>query len=346
MPRTRRLTDPGSERATPARTVGAALAPPPPEEAPPPYPETARRLLDLVPGALRDDERAYYASTIEATIARDWGAHFESGAVLDEFFRCALLSRESVLAGRVPGYGPLRLRYAAELARDLADGVQRHDTAVVSAAGASATGTVTLHSTRVLRRRAVRVLRNLAGRRSELQARIKKAAHDGPRPDEHARSLATLAAEIDHLRRTVPARVAQDAGATEEFVRALHTTASTMMTARETAQGGRGTVASSYDELNTLDGRLVHELRQLVSAMRDARVHDRTIPSVRSRLLRRPAKKKGAATGAAAGKGTGTGAAAAGTGAGTGTGTGATASPASPATPGAPAASPSTPSAT
>jgi hypothetical protein len=44
--------------------------------------------------------------------------------------------------------------------------------------------------------------------------------------------------------------------------------------------------------MNLLDGRILHEIRLLVGAMTDARAGDKTIPFVRSLLLRKPKKKK------------------------------------------------------
>jgi hypothetical protein len=294
MSRTKRTTLPGNPRppANRAASRGNGPASPPDRPATPAYLELTRQLLARVPGELRADERAFYASSIDAADALTWGARVESGAVLDEFLRCANLAREAALAGRVPGYGPLRLRYAAELAVELATRLEDHDRALVSAAGASAAGATSLHATRALRRRALRVLKNLAGRRDDARSRIKTAASDTRRPDERARSLAALADEVERMMQHVPARVAADAGATPELAAALRVAGNAVLAARQEAQGERGGLASSYDELNTLDGRLLNELRLLLAALRDARVHDRSVPAVTSRLVHRPGRKK------------------------------------------------------
>ena len=54
--------------------------------------------------------------------------------------------------------------------------------------------------------------------------------------------------------------------------------------------------------MNLLDGRILHEVRLLVGAMKDARLGDKTIPFVRSLLLRKSHRKKAAKPTEAEGK--------------------------------------------
>ena len=74
----------------------------------------------------------------------------------------------------------------------------------------------------------------------------------------------------------------------------LRQNARAVLTTRSDAQGSRGAVYSIYDEMNVLDGRIVHEIRLLVGAMKDARIGDKSVPLVRSMLLRTTHRKKAA----------------------------------------------------
>ena len=95
-----------------------------------------------------------------------------------------------------------------------------------------------------------------------------------------------IAQELESVVARVPPRVAADAGATPELMSELRRNAKAVLSTRSQTQGSRGAVSSIYDEMNLLDGRILHEIRLLVGSMTDARITDKTIPFVRSRLLK------------------------------------------------------------
>jgi hypothetical protein len=258
----------------------------------PAYPKLVAALLAKVTTTLSDDERAFYATSIADDEALRVGVRYESAAVLDECLKMVPTSLPAILASRVAGYGPLRTRYLLELASDLAGKVVELDQSLVSAAGKSAASTTSLRGTRALRRQALRALKNLAGKRTEEQERLRRAGRGDERADERSRSLEALAAELEAVVAKVPPRVAEDAGATTELMKALRQNAQAVLAARGDAQGARGALGSIYDEMNVLDGKILHELRLLQGAMKDARETDKTVPLVRSTLLRKPSRAK------------------------------------------------------
>ena len=188
----------------------------------------------------------------------------------------------------------------------------------MEAAGAGTAKKSSLRDSRSLRSRAIRVLKSLAGRRPEEKARLAKASKDEEKADQRSRSLEALAQELKDAMAKVPALVAADAGATPELIDALLSASGSVLGTRGSAQEARTTVASLYDEMNLLDGRLHHELRLLVGAMKDARREDKTIPAVKSSLFR-SGNRKNAVEGSGGGGGGGTGGGGAG-GGGTGGG--------------------------
>jgi hypothetical protein len=258
----------------------------------PAYPTLVSNLLSKVAITLSPDERAFYATSVADADALRTGVRYESAAVLDECLQVGALSLPSILAGKVAGFGPLRARYLLELGQDLANKVAILDASRITAAGKSVAKTASLRGTRALRRRALRALRNLAGKRPEDQARVKRAGKGDEKADERSRSLEALATELSAVVAKVPPRVAEDAGVTPELMAALRQNAQAVLATRGEAHGARGAVGSIYDEMNLLDGKILHELRLLAGAMKDAREIDKTVPAVRCALLRKPSRGK------------------------------------------------------
>ncbi len=204
------------------------------------YPALVHDLLAQLPLMLAADERAYYEGSITEADALATGGRYESSGVLDDLLQLVSASLPHVVAGKVAGYGGLRLRYHVELGEALAAKVDRLDTSLVEAVGATAAKTTSLRGTRSLRRAAIRALQNLAGRREEEGERLSRARRDSEKPDERARSLEAIAQELETVVATVPPRVAADAGATPELMAELRQNAKAVLGTRSEAQGSRG----------------------------------------------------------------------------------------------------------
>jgi hypothetical protein len=153
---------------------------------------------------------------------------------------------------------------------------------------------------------AIRVLENLAGRRPEEKARLRNARQEqSEKADERALSLGALAKELTEQMAKVPPEVAADAGATQALVDGLGAASGSVLTTRGSANDARSAVASLYDSMNVLDGRLLHELRLLVGSMQDARKIDKSVPAVKSALLKSGKRKKDPPAGSGGGAGNG-----------------------------------------
>jgi len=276
------MSDDGTSNPVPASLEPAA------------YPALFEELLTRVSEPLAVEERAYYEARIGEETAQREGAEVESASVLDACLDACRSALPFVLEGRVGGYGPLRARYLLETALTLAGELAALDATVVRAAGAGAARKVSLRESRELRRAGLRALKNLAGRAPELRAQLQQLSEEKERPDERARSLEALAGLLEEITAGVPPRVAADAGATPELIAGLRACARAVLAAREKATGERGSIRSRYDVMNVLDGRLLNELKALAGAMRDARRSDRTVPSLRVKLLRSGKRKKAA----------------------------------------------------
>lgn len=259
----------------------------------PAYSVTIATLAAQIPAAVVVTPQgvAFYNNSIPEEQARKDGAGIESVAVLDDVLQVGAVAAGPVVAGKVGGYGPMRLRYFLDRAADLASKVTELDTSHVHASGTGTAKKVSLVATRALRDRATRVLKNLAGRREEEKSRLKKARKGTEKADERVRSLEALAKELAEQMAKVPPEVAADAGATTALVDDLLAASKGVLSSQSDAKGDRNAIAALYDEMNVLDGRLMHEIQLLVGAMRDARKLDKSVPAVQSDLFRSGKKK-------------------------------------------------------
>jgi hypothetical protein len=259
----------------------------------PAHPAIFDALLAEIPGKLDDDTRATYRSLADDAKALREGADVESSVVLRDLLRVVRAAQPHVIAGKVAGYGPLRLRYVVETGRALSQMLTDLDQARIDAAGKSEAREDSLDSTRTLRRRALRALKNLAGARPEEAARVRKAARThSSQPDERSRSLQAIADELEALAGKVSAQVAEDAGVTKAFLDNLRAQAKVVLDTRDGAGAARGGIFDHYQEMNLLDGRILQEMRFLVGAFRDARTADPKLPALRSSLLQRSSGKR------------------------------------------------------
>ncbi len=261
----------------------------------PAYTTAVAALAAQIPAAVvvPPEALSFYKSSIAAPDAIAVGARIESVTVLDEVIRVGAIGLASAVAAKLDGYGPIRARYFFDLAASLAAKVTELDGSQVEASGAGTAKATSLVTTRALRRRAIRVLKNLAGRRPEEKSRLKNARQEqSEKADERVRSLESLAKELTEQMTKVPAAVAADAGATQALVDGLLAASGNVLTTRGSAHDARSTVASLYDEMNELDGRLLHELRLFIGAMQDARKVDPSIPALKSALLKSGKRKK------------------------------------------------------
>jgi hypothetical protein len=255
------------------------------------YPARIDELLTSFKTPVTAASRTWLEKQISEASARADGARIASTTILDAVIEATHTAQESLLAGKVIGYGPLRHRYCLDLARLLADKVAHFDESIVGAAGASAEKISSLRESRDDRRGALRVLKNLTASDSAAKARLKKVRGRNERPDERAQSLQGISKELSAVTAGVPPELVQDAGVTHDLSNRLNGYAHAVVSTHDTAHEGRAAVAAQYDAMNVLDGRIRHELRALEGAMRDTRKSDKSVPELKIAVLRNGRKK-------------------------------------------------------
>lgn len=251
------------------------------------YPAELQSLIGQVPNvSVGPQAKNFFHGLIPDQSAQEEGSHIHSATVLDELLRIVPPALPFISAAKIPGYGPVRLKYLLDMGLELATHMHGHDQAMINAAGAGATKATSLKGSRTLRRTAIRVLKSLAGKDKIALARLDEAASENKeRPDERARGLDALANELEAALARTPAEVAADLGLTSNLIAELRQNAKAVLGARSSAKESRGDISSLYDRMNILDGRVLFELRALLGAMRDARKSDPAIPSIKAGRL-------------------------------------------------------------
>lgn len=242
--------------------------------------------------ALSTEERAWCESLLTVAEAHKLGMTYSPDTVLAEWTRCAGAVLSALVAGKLIGYGPLRFHFACDLATEVARRAATQSSDVSAATGARVATRTTLTESRVLRREARRVLKNLAGRDPERRAQLRRTSEAREKVNTRSKSLADLAAELKRVFKTVPARIAREAGATPEFVRALNAAARGVTHADQSRQRQNQKVQQAYPVLHVLKGRLLHELRAMLGSARDARVSDPTVPTARTAIFKKSVAAK------------------------------------------------------
>lgn len=242
---------------------------------------------------LKDEDRDYFRALRSEQESHQDGDSIHSSIVIDELTRILTIALPHITNAKIPGYGPVRAKYLLELGTELATHIQGHDQAMREAAGAGAGQHTNLKGSRNLRRAALRILKNLLGQEPTALTRIRKAAFEyQEKPDERARTLEALAAELEVAIQKVSPNIAADAGATPELIASLRLNAKAVMSARDLARKSQSDLATHYRIMNILDGRILFELRALLRAVRDARKIDATLPQIKSNRVLRLSKPK------------------------------------------------------
>ncbi len=228
--------------------------------------------------AVGERERAFYEAQVSDEAARRLGMRYSAATVVGEWLTVTATLIRSVLAGRVAGYGPLRLRYAAELAHELALKAAPLEEPEAPAAEPTPVSTKT-----ELTRKVARGLRNLGfDGVSAADERTARAT---------ARSLEQLAEAVQRARATVPADVLADAGLSAEVIETLFEAARVALEAHTTSTETRAQELSEAQREDVLIGRLVHETRTLLASARESRKGDAAVPQARSKVAGRAKKR-------------------------------------------------------
>lgn len=256
------------------------------------YAAVALRLVALFAVVLTERARAFLLGTLSVEKARALGMRASPSDVVDEFARCLVAYAPLIATRRLPGYGPLRARFGAELVRGVAAGIDRYEAQQVAVRGAAGERDGAMELTDAMRDAAVAGLRCLSGDDAALGERVRSVAEPASSVAGHLRSVESIAREVEQARENVPPELLDDAGLTAEVLDAMQSSTRGASRAREQSAEARQAQQRLRAELAEPCGRIYQELRTLLAAARAARKRDRTVPSVSSWLVTRPARTR------------------------------------------------------
>ena len=226
---------------------------------------------------LSEGARAFFVVALTDDAARRSGQRFTPRKLVAEWITVASTLAPWVLSGSVTGYGPVRFRYAAELAQQIA---ARAAQPIAEAPSAPAVVSAAPVDVAALERAVVQGLRNVG-------VQAKAAAVDASQP-EVSRSLEALAQAVELAQRTVPAEVLADAGLTAAVIEALSSAADHALGAHTEALTTREAARSFARGEDVMLGRLAREIRTLLASARTAHAQKSSVPCPRSSLLAHP----------------------------------------------------------
>ncbi len=245
----------------------------------------AQALLALYVLLLDPVELTFLRALLGEPEARKLGADKNPREVFDEFERGLTTFAPHILAGKLPGFGPRRARFGAELLRDTAAPLDTHAAAEVDAKVATTLAAHAITLTRPAQRRALCAVRSLLANHSEARTRLAASAPAEQSRDAKLRRLEEVVREIESVRTSIPASLLADAGLSPAVLDALAATATAAVDAHRRQRSGRQTRTTLRGELTPAVGRMVFELRQLMASVREARRGDPTLPAFSSKFV-------------------------------------------------------------
>ena len=230
---------------------------------------------------LGDPERAVYRSFVSEDEAVKSGARKSAYAAVNEWIDVATGLIKAVVAGKVAGFGLVRMRYAAELA----DEVVKLSEAEAPASEPTGGGTPSSESglgARKLQRQVVRALRNLGFEVTNIPL-----GSAGPAVSRHFEALAE---KVQDAMARFPATILSDAGLTAKVVESLSDAAHARATSHVVATEARADAGVRSRLEDALIGRLLRETRLLAASGRDSQKDDANVPVTRAKRSKRRAK--------------------------------------------------------
>lgn len=235
---------------------------------------------------LSDGAKSFYRASITDHDAARQGQRYMPRRVVAEWITIGAALSPWIQGGHLAGYGPARLRYAAELGQEIAARLPQLDgPATESAPAEAAPSNAPAVDVEALKRSVAQGLRNLG-------IEAKSSTPGNAAPHAVSQTLEELARAVHAAAEKVPADVMRDAGLTSAVVDALVVAAQDTLNTHTTAVATRTAARSNARDEDVLLGRLIREMRLMLASARTSQKSDPKIPAPRSSLLQRTRRVK------------------------------------------------------
>ena len=260
--------------------------------------EKAAALLLVYVLLCTEADRTFLESLLSPAKAIKRGARENPQVVFDELVTALALYAPWIKNRKLTGYGPRRGRFAAECAHTVVGALDAFNAAEAAERVASQEATSARTLTEPTRQDVVFAVQSLLAPDDVTLARFAVNTAAGTTHDARIVAAEQVVEEVRGVRANVPVTMLEDAGLTTEALDALEAQAQRAGQARTRYRDGRTTRKAMRSDLAAAVGRMVFELRQLVTAAKRARRRDPSIPAFTASVVAsRPkaAKKKPAA---------------------------------------------------
>ena len=259
--------------------------------------EKIQALVVLYVLALTADERAHLQSLLRAEAARKLAADKNPQEVFDALVGALETFAPWIVAGKLPGFGPRRGRFAFECAQGVAQPLTDYAKAATAEKVAAHDAAKTLTLTDPARQDALCAMQSLLGGESSVRTRLTERGVPDATRDSRIQSADHVAQEAEAARAHIPASLLEDAGLTTTVLDSLSTTAQSAADAHTRYRRGCTTRKALRGDLAEAVGRMRFELQQLLTSARQARKRDPSVPTFATKVVgahARSAKKSDA----------------------------------------------------
>ena len=252
--------------------------------------EKIQALVVLYVLTLNADERAYLQSLFGAEAARKQAADKNPQEVFDALVGALETFAPWIVAGKLPGFGPRRGRFAFECAQGVAQPLTDYAKAATAEKVAAHDAAKTLTLTDPARQDALCAMQSLLGGDSSVRTRLSERGVPGATRDSRIQSADHVAQEAEAARAHIPASLLEDAGLSAPVLDSLSTTAESAAAAHTGYRRGRVERQALRGDLAESVGRMRFELKQLLTSARQARKRDPSVPTFSTKVVGAHAK--------------------------------------------------------
>ncbi|MFO0646564.1 MAG: hypothetical protein U0326_10030 [Polyangiales bacterium] len=249
------------------------------------YSRRLRRLAARFNAKLTAEARDYLVACVTTTAAIQKGRSNSPADYVDEILGALEVFGPYIEKKAIPGYGPMRARYAVELLKQavpLLDALGEHQRAERSASATHRNALSLSDQQRLVAGTAFRAV--LSGDAAPEASRDAATPKSGAKRDR-IESAEELAAEVARVQGEVPADLLDDAGLTADVLGALSERAGTAADTASTRNDRASARQLIRAQLAEPCGRIRVELQVLLAGARAARKVDPNVPRFTSSVL-------------------------------------------------------------
>lgn len=249
------------------------------------YNRRARRLIARFKKEVPAHVREFLLKSYAREVAVRRGQKHSPAEYAHGFLSALEKFAPQILAGVLPGYGPMRACFGLELVCEVAPVIEGLEQKRRETRDARRSHNAAVGLTDAQRLDAQVALACVVGGDPDAAERIAETAPRSRSARGRIESAENLALEAMRAVEEVPVELLDDAGLTAEALDGLQTTTAQADDAAHARAETEAAARAARAQLAEPCGRILHELKTLLQAARRARTKDATVPTFRTKLV-------------------------------------------------------------